>query len=80
MKLKRIGKGSATEVTVGEVTILFSYQTPVAYNDGTGFYRTDRAYSSTTSKHIKQWLNGANAQTVPQEQIDKLAGEQVRGS
>ncbi len=52
--------------------IFFSYQTPVAAQVVSGFVRTETKYSVTTSKHISQWLDGANATTVPQSQIDDL--------
>ena len=64
-----------TEVQTERATVLFSYKTPVAacMNDGSGFIRTDRHYSVTTSKHINKWLAGAKARTVPQSDIDALA-------
>ena len=52
--------------------VLFSYETPVAAHCAGGYVRTDRKYSVTTSKHITQWLDGADATTIPQAQIDEL--------
>jgi hypothetical protein len=63
------------EVVIGPYTILFSYKTPVAYNEeGKGFFRTDQRFSQTTSKHINTWLSGAQATVVPQSQIEMLLG------
>ena len=59
-----------------EVTVLFSYTTPVAAHvSGRGYIRTDRHYSRTTSTHIGKWLDGAKAQTFPHEEFEKLVGE-----
>ena len=72
MNLKPIASNQ-TEVEIGDITILFSYSTPVAYHKvGQGYFRTDRFYSVTTSKHINKWLDGFPAQQVPQEQIEAI--------
>lgn len=72
MKLKTLGS-NRTEVEVNGKTVFFSYNTPVAYcQRGVGFFRTTQKYSVTTSKHITQWLEGAKAKEVPQEQIDEV--------
>lgn len=70
--LKALG-ANKTEVQINGHTVFFSYNTPVAANlkEG-GFVRTATKYSVTTSKHITQWLNGANAKTVDQSEIDAL--------
>jgi hypothetical protein len=75
LKLKPLG-ANKNEITLADGTvILFSYATPVAAQLGTGgFVRTDKRWSVTTSKHITQWLQGANARTVPQSDLDSLAG------
>lgn len=67
LRLKPI-KPNMTEIHVGNVTVLFSYETPVACHvEGQGFFKTSEKHSSTTSRHISQWLNGANAAEKPQE-------------
>ena len=75
MKLRPIGSNQ-TEVEIGKYTILFSYQTPVAYHElGVGYFRTDTKYSPTTSKHINKWLastSGIIVKTVSQEQIESI--------
>ena len=70
--LKALG-ANKTQVEINGHTVFFSYNTPVAANlkDG-GFVRTSTKYSVTTSKHINQWLEGANARIVDQSEIDAL--------
>lgn len=73
-------KSNMTELhTNNGNVILFSYQTPVAaklaypeFGTGVAYLRTEQKYSVTTSKHINQWLDGVNAKTVPQSEIDAL--------
>ena len=72
MKLKPI-KSNMTELTVGNTTVLFSYQTPVAGYDDQGAFRTAQYYSVTTSKHINQYLGGKDVgRTVSQYYINSL--------
>lgn len=75
MKVKPLG-ANKTELHLNDGTIIFfSYETPVAacLSEG-GFIKTDLKYSVTTSKHITQWLAGANAKIVSQSEIDILSG------
>lgn len=74
MKLKPLGSNQ-TELTLNNgVTVLFSYQTPVAAHiPGRGFVRTEQHYSKTTTGHINKWLAGAKADKVPQETIETLS-------
>ena len=66
------------EVEVNDVTILFSYKTPVACHIvGEGFFKTEKKWSKTTSKHINQFItrNGGTPEKVqekPQEFFDNL--------
>jgi len=77
MKLKKLG-ANVTEVEMSSIlTVLFSYQTPVAYKqyDGDGDFNvkvTDQYWSRTTTKHINKWVMGEKTQAVPQTQIDDL--------
>ena len=74
MKLKPIAS-NMTEVQVGDVTVLFSYATPVAAQLEDGFYvRTEKKWSVTTSRHINKWLAGARAEVKPQSYFDGLTG------
>ena len=72
MKIRVIGQNQ-TEVTNGNMSILFSYNTPVAYvNHQLGkFFKTSKKWSKTTSKHINQWLDGSDASEISQEQLEK---------
>ena len=77
LRLKQIGSNK-TELTYrnenGEdITILFSYQTPVAGYDEHGAFRTDEKFSVTTSKHINQYLGGKDVgRTIPQVDIEGM--------
>jgi len=77
MKLHQISPNVAS-VEFGNaprITVLFSYNTPVACCiSGRGWFRTSKKWSVTTSKHINQWLDGAKAEERPQEFFDELAG------
>jgi len=72
LKLVPIGSNvTLLHLPVG--TVLFSYQTPVAaYVSGRGYIRTAEKFSKTTTKHINKWLDGCNAETVPQVMIEDL--------
>jgi hypothetical protein len=71
MKLKIIGPNQ-TEVSNGDKTVFFSYETPVAAKTIEGFFRTDYKWSPTTSKHINRWLDGREAKPKPQTFFDDL--------
>lgn len=71
MKVENIGS-NMTEVKTKKGTILVSYSTPVAARINGKYYRTSKKWSSTTSKHINQWLDGAKAEEKPQSFFDNL--------
>lgn len=75
MTLKPI-KSNMSEIKVGNVTVLFSYQTPVACLLTNGsvyeYYQTAKKWSRTTSRHISQWLEGNPAMFKDQEYFDNL--------
>jgi len=78
MKIKHI-KANMTEITLKDdpqIRVLFSYETPVACSiltpEGKQFFRTERFYSVTTSRHINSWLPKDQAKEVPQEEIDNI--------
>lgn len=71
MKLTNLGSNQ-TEIEMNGATVLFSYKTPVAAHKDGKFYRTEKSWSVTTSRHINRWLNGAHAETKPQEWFDNL--------
>lgn len=72
LRLRHLGI-SQVEVRSDVVTVLFSYDTPVAaYIGGTGYIQTSARWSRTTTGHIKSWLDGRYARMVPQETLDTL--------
>jgi len=76
MKLKNIGS-NMTELNFNGISVLFSYETPVAGWDDKGAFRTDTNYSRTTSKHINKYLGGSDiGRKVSQEYITDLTSEQ----
>jgi hypothetical protein len=81
MKLKRIRKTSAQELTLNTgAVVLISYSTPVAaFLPGDGWYKTEKKWSSTTSKQVNQWLKENDvfdlAKTKPQTFFDSLIGD-----
>lgn len=78
MKLEQIGSNQ-TQIIIGEIVILFSYNTPVAAvnkSNGTGLALvTETKHSKTTSKHINQWLKTKSFSGIekkPQTYFDNL--------
>ena len=63
MKIKQIAS-NMTEATVNNITLLYSYETPVAGYDDQGAFRTDEKFSRTTSKHINKYLGGKDVGRV----------------
>ena len=75
LRLKQIG-ANKTELTYrndnGEdISILFSYETPVAGYDEHGAFRTDEQFSRTTTKHINGYVL-SSARVVPQAYIERM--------
>ena len=78
MKLVPI-KANQTELHLNDGTVvLFSYKTPVAgFTPDVGFFRTEEFFSTTTSRHINNYLRGEGlnpeeVEKVPQSQIDTV--------
>ena len=69
--LKVIGSNQ-TELNIGGLVIFFSYNTPVVACVDGKFYRTEKKWSNTTSKHINRYLDGVKAESKPQEFFDNL--------
>lgn len=70
-----------TEVETGKYRVLFSYKTPVAYKilGLSVFYKTNKYWSRTTTRHISKWLASfqydAPVVEVEQSAIDDLFDE-----
>ena len=73
MKLKPLAS-NMTELELGSYKILFSYETPVAYQNHLGMYSiTSKKWSRTTTRHINKWVDGHGvSQIVSQAVIDSL--------
>jgi hypothetical protein len=74
VRLKTLGPNQ-NEVTVGDKTIFFSYNTPVAAKVGGNVFVTDDKLSVTAQRHIKNWLMGREAKKISQSQLESLASE-----
>ena len=71
-----------TEIETKDARILFSYRTPVAaYVFGRGYVKTEKWYSTTTTRHINKWINmdmpysgyiAVTTEEVPQTYLDNL--------
>ena len=46
-----------TELTANGIKVLFSYNTPVACWINGQFYKTNKRWSVTTSKHVNKWTH-----------------------
>jgi hypothetical protein len=71
---RQIGS-NMTEVEHGDLIVLYSYETPVAFLSPRGGYVTDKRWSVTTSKHIAKFFDHhgydrKGAFKVPQEDIE----------
>ncbi len=75
MQLKPIA-ANRTQLNLNDGTqIFFSYETPVAAKlPNYDYIRTATKWSSTTTRHINQWLEGVHADEVPQNKLDELVG------
>lgn len=69
LHLSNIGSNQ-TELTANGVRVLFSYQTPVAAWINGEYFKTDKKYSNTTTKHINKWVHLASVK--PQDFFDNL--------
>ena len=71
MLVKQLGSNQ-TELEIKGARVLFSYSTPVACESVGKRYRTAKKWSQTTTRHINTWLDGAEAEIVPQSFFDNL--------
>lgn len=74
MKIKTIGSNQTQVHThaneYGEITILYSYTTPVAVKvlSTQQVYKTSAWYSKTTTRHVNKWL-----EFTPQSHINEMS-------
>lgn len=71
IELKVNGKNS-TVVKVGRRRFYFSYETCVAFHDGTCGVRRESDYSQTTRKHLAQF-GATDWRKVPDSEFENLA-------
>ena len=75
-KMKITPNGSnQTILKFGSCEVLFSYETPVAGFNGSGWFSTEEKFSKTTTKHINKYLreHAVEWKVVPQHYIEGLA-------
>ena len=74
MQLKPLGSNQTELRLTNGTTVLFSYETPVACysNDDGKYYRTNKQWSRTTSKHINKWLESISAVSIDQIELESI--------
>lgn len=73
MNIKPLGSNK-TELHLDGMTVLFSYQTPVACWINGEYFMTEKKWSRTTSKHINSWVDTNWVSQKPQSFFDDLVG------
>jgi len=72
----KVIKPNLTEVTQGQTTLYFSYQTVIAAHDGRKLYLSENVYSKTTGKHINtiatMYGRDRTASRMPRAEFDAL--------
>lgn len=67
MKIQPVGPNQ-TQLVIGDLTVFFSYETPVAAQSAKlGWIRDAHKYSKTTSRHVNKWLDGITARELSTE-------------
>jgi hypothetical protein len=75
MNLNRI-QNNLIEITLHNgKKVLFSYCTPVASWEEGQFYKTEKKWSNTTTRHINKWLAGTPAEPQDQTFFDNLGAK-----
>lgn len=76
MNLKQVGSNMTELKLAHGLTVLFSYSTPVACvwtnGDTYQYFKTEKKWSATTTRHINKWVSGNGAWYKPQEYFDNL--------
>ena len=68
MRLRTLGTNQ-TLIHIDGNEYFFSYNTCVAGRDENGYWKVDKFYSRTTSKHINQYLDGVTPTLVSENDI-----------
>jgi len=75
--LQRIGRYASNMRTAvfidnGEwVTVMYSYETPVAIKIDNTAFQSDETWSNTTTRHISKWC-GLNVPKISQEELNRF--------
>ncbi len=70
--------GSSRAVTIGDLTLYFSYDTVVAFRDvDTGLVISENIWSTTTGKHLNA-INPNKKLRIPREQFKVKLGEVLK--
>ena len=73
MRLKQLGPNQAELITNHEYRILYSYETPVAgYSPLIGWFKVNKKYSVTTTRHINKYLGDISAVALSPETIEQM--------
>jgi hypothetical protein len=68
-----------TVVHFPNASILFSYETPVAFRDASGVIRSENIWSATTGKHLNRWCPDS-ATVVDAISFELMLGEAMEGA
>jgi hypothetical protein len=63
--------GSSRYVKIGKLTLYFSYETVVAFQDGGDFFCRENDWSTTTGKHLN-WLVPDKEERILSECFEKM--------
>ena len=62
--------GSHTQrIHIGNLTLWFSYDTVVAFENGVALYCSENVWSTTTGKHLN-WIQPDKKRRIPSEQFE----------
>lgn len=64
-------------VSVGRLTLFFSYNTVVAFKDGFNFVISENVWSRTTGKHLN-WIDDDKSQRIPHFEFEKKLEEVLK--
>ena len=70
IRITRSMNRNLTEVTIGEITIWFSCETPVAYHTrDSGYVVCENIWSNTTGRHLNSIDSGRKKDRIPQREF-----------
>ena len=73
-EIRKSHNDNCTEIYIGDVTLLFSYETLVGFAvPGVGRVKSENVWGPTTGKHLNSWP--AKFEKVPRDTFEKAAAE-----